>query len=169
MKFLADFPGDVLDNETGELLEYCHLIKRPKYKKYWGYSFGNDIGRLAKGMTDQNNGTDTIFLIRKSEIPNERWKDVSYSRIVCNERPQKEEFNRTRLTFGGGNLQIDIDCGTSKASLLTIKILLNSIISTPGANFLGLDLKDFYLNTTMDQPEFFRIKLSNLPEYIIKH
>ena len=32
-QFLADFAGDVLDNETGELLQYRHLIKRPKYKK----------------------------------------------------------------------------------------------------------------------------------------
>ena len=30
LKFLADFAGAVLDNETGELLEYCYLIKLPK-------------------------------------------------------------------------------------------------------------------------------------------
>ena len=94
-------------------------------------------------MPDRNTGTDTIFFIHKGEIPNEQWKDVSYSRIVCNERPQKEEVNQTRLIFGGGNLQTDMDCGTPTASMLTSKILINIIISTPGAKFLGLDLKYF--------------------------
>ena len=39
MQFLADFAGAVLDDETGEILEYCHLIKRPKYKKRLGILF----------------------------------------------------------------------------------------------------------------------------------
>jgi hypothetical protein len=61
LKFLADFAGSVLDAETGELLEYRHLIKRPQYKDDWGHSFGNKIGRLAQGMPGRNNGTDTLF------------------------------------------------------------------------------------------------------------
>ena len=79
---------------------------------------------------------------------------MTYARIVCNVRPQKEETNQTRLTMGGDKINISIDCGTPTANLLTVKLLLNSIISTPGAKFLGLDLKDFYLNTPMEQPEF---------------
>ena len=62
-----------------------------------------------------------------------------------------------------------MDCVTPTSSILTIKPLLNSIISTPGAKFLGLDLKDFYLSTPMDRPEFLRIKLSNSPKDVIKH
>ena len=46
----------MLDEKTGELLEYRHLIKRPKHKKTWGYSFGNEIGRLAQGMPGRNIG-----------------------------------------------------------------------------------------------------------------
>jgi hypothetical protein len=41
------------------------------------------------------------------------------------------------------------DCGTPTANLLTVKLLLNSIISTPNAKFMTLDLKDFYLMTPM--------------------
>ena len=40
----------VLDGDTGKLLEYRHLMKNPKYKKIWGNSFGNEVGRLAQGM-----------------------------------------------------------------------------------------------------------------------
>ena len=50
LQFLVDLAAAVLDEETGELLEYRHLIKRPKTKAVWGYSFGNEIGRLAQGM-----------------------------------------------------------------------------------------------------------------------
>ena len=77
MKFLTDFAGLVLDGETGELLEYRHLIKRPKYKDECGYSFGNEIGRLAQGMPGRNNGTNTIFFVDKCEVPADRWPDVA--------------------------------------------------------------------------------------------
>ena len=122
---MTDFEAAVIDNEIGELLEYRHLIQRPKYKKDWGFSFGNEIGRLAQGMLGRNEGTDTLEFIDKKEIPNERLKDVAHSRIVCNVRPQKEEVNRTRLTYGGQNLDMPMDCGTPTADLLTIKLLLN--------------------------------------------
>ena len=120
-------------------------------------------------MSGHNTGTDKIFFIHKDEIINERWKYVSYSRIVCNKLSQKEEVNRTRLTFGGGNLQIDMYCGTPTSSLLTTKLLLDIIISTPGAKLLGFNLKDFYPNTLIDPPYFLRIKLSNFPEEVTKH
>ena len=71
------------------------------------------------------------------------------------------------LIFGGNNTYTEIDCGTPTANLLTVNLLLNSIISTPRAEFLGLDLKDFYLNTPMNRPEFLRMKLDNTPKDVI--
>ena len=35
LQFLCDFASAVLDNKTGDLLEYCHLLKHPKYKDVW--------------------------------------------------------------------------------------------------------------------------------------
>ena len=35
------------------------------------------------------------------------------------------------------------DCGTPTADLLTIKILLNSVISTPTAKFMTIDIKRY--------------------------
>ena len=99
LEFLTDFAGSVLDAETGELLEYRYLIKRPKYKDDWGYSFGNEIGRLAQGMPGRVEGTNTIFFINRDDVPPDRWKDVTYAQIACNVRPQKEETIRTRLYF----------------------------------------------------------------------
>ena len=106
-------------------------------------------------MPGRNDSTDTLEVIDKTEISNEQWKDVAHSRIVCNVRPQKEEVNRTRLTHGGQNLDAPMDCGTPTADSLTIKLLLllNSVTSAPGAGFMTIDIKYFYLNTPLERPE----------------
>ena len=131
LQFLCDYANAVLDGETGELLEYRHLIQCPKYKDaIW---FGNEIGRLAQGMPGRVEGTDTIFFIPKASVPADRWKDVTYGRIVCNIRDNKVETHRTRLTIGGDRINYPEDCGTPTANLLTVKLLLNSVISTPEA------------------------------------
>ncbi len=41
------------------------------------------------------------------------------------------------------------NAGTSTANLLTVKLLINSTISTAGAKFMTIDIKDFYLNNPM--------------------
>ena len=52
-KFFSKMATAVLDGDTGELLEYRHLMKNPKYKEIWGNSFGNEVGRLTQGMPDR--------------------------------------------------------------------------------------------------------------------
>jgi hypothetical protein len=52
--------------------------------------------------------------------------------------------------------------------MITVKLHLNSVISTKNAHYCTIDLKDFYLNTPMDQLEYMRIKISNLPPYFVK-
>ncbi len=36
------------------------------------------------------------------------------------------------------------------ADLLMVKLMLNSVISTPNAKFMIINIKDFYLMTPMD-------------------
>ncbi len=47
------------------------------------------------------------------------------------------------------------NCGTQTADLLTVKLMFNSIISTPNANFMTINIKDFYLMTPMDWYKYF--------------
>jgi hypothetical protein len=42
LRFLCDLAYAVLDNTTGDLLEYRHLMKHPKYKYLWTKSFGTE-------------------------------------------------------------------------------------------------------------------------------
>jgi hypothetical protein len=48
--------------------------------------------------------------------------------------------------------------------MVTVKIHLNSVISTKGTCYCTIDLNDFYLNTLMVRPEFMRMKLAELPK-----
>ena len=69
--------------------------------------------------------------------------------------------------MGSNLINYPDDIGTNKATLLLIKIFLNSVISTPGVQFMSINLANFYLMTPLKQPEFAKIKLGNIPEEII--
>ena len=155
---------------NGELLEYRHLIAHLTTRTTWMHSYGNEIGQLAQGMPGQNTGTNTIIFTKKNQVPKDRAKDVTYGLITCLVRPEKmDEPNRTRLVAGGNRVHYPGDAGTPTANLLTVKLLLNSIISTPNAKFMTMDIKDFYLNTPMARFEYMRLQLEDMPEDVIAH
>ena len=169
LAFLCDLAAAVLDGETGEMLEFRHLMKSEKYREVWGDGYGNEVGRLAQGREKTGlAGTDTLFFIRYEQIPADRRRDVTYERICCNVRPEKEDPNRVRATLGGNQMAKMIDCGTPTADLLTVKLLFNSIVSTPNAKFMSIDISNFYLNTPLDRYEYVRMKLANFPPDMIE-
>eukprot|EP00957_Ditylum_brightwellii_P174968 13322027-Ditylum_brightwellii.AAC.1 len=145
--------------------EYRQLIKG-KHKDKWVTSFANELGRLANGVgTHIPTGTSTITFIPYSQVPTN--KTVTYGRIVCDICPQKEEICRTRLACGGDQIKYTGDVSTPKADITTAKILFNSVISTPDAKYLGIDIKDFYLNTDLETPEYMRLPMALIPQEII--
>jgi hypothetical protein len=160
LQFLCDLTYAVLDAETGNLLEYHHLMKHPKYKDVWTKSFGTEIRHLATT-------TETTFFVKKDEIPDDRKGNETYARIVCVYSNGKKDKYRTCITMGGNLVNYPRDCRTPTAKLLTVKLLLNSMISTPNAKFMTLDLKDFYLMTPIKRYEYFCMKLDLFPQDII--
>jgi len=68
---------------------------------------------------------------------------------VVDVRPEKAEPNRTRITAGGDRLKYFGDVSTESSSLETAKLLFNSIVSTPGAKCMTLDISNMYLNTPL--------------------
>jgi hypothetical protein len=113
-------------------------------------------------------GTNTIHFIQKKEVPTDRAKDVTYGSFNCNYKPNKEEKECTRLTAGGNRINYADDCDTPTADMTLFKILVNSIISTPNAKCIMMDIKDFYLRTPMKRPEYMQLKLSDIPDEIIQ-
>ena len=171
LQVLCEITGAVLDDETGDLLEYRQLINHPKYRREWSKSFGNEIESLAQGMPGRVQGTETFFFIKCESIPVDRRKDVTYARIVCNVRPEKvNEPNRTRITVGGDKINYPYEVATTPttADLLTVKFLLNSILSTPGAKFCSIDIKNFYLCTPLKRYEYVRMNIRDFPDDVIE-
>ena len=100
-RFPKEVLAAVLNEETGELMKYHHLVGNPEYYKTWQKSYGDKVGRLDQGMPGRVEGTGTLFFIRKTDVPNQRWRDITYERIVVSYRPSKDDPNRTCLTVGG--------------------------------------------------------------------
>jgi hypothetical protein len=146
------------------MLEYRQLLRHPKFKEAWNRAAANEFGRLAQGIGGRIEGTNTIEFIHKHEVPQNRFKDVTYIRFVSNVRTEKEEQNRVRATMGGNLVHYPDDVGTPTADLLLIKIFLNSVISTPGARFANADISNFYLLTPLTRPEYAKVRLSDIPD-----
>jgi hypothetical protein len=161
------FISAIINDNTGDVLEYRHLMKIDKHKKMWAHGLANEIGQLFQGIRNVPAGTDTCFFIPKSLVP--AHKRPTYGRICCNYQQQKEEKHHVRLTVGGNWIDYPGNKSTPMTDLTTAKLLINSTISTPGAKFLGIDLANFYLNTPMPNPEYMRLRFDIIPKKIIDH
>jgi hypothetical protein len=84
---------------------------------------------------------------------------VTNGSFVVDIKDHKEEKECTRLTFGGDQIEYPGGKSTRTAGLTKAKILINSVISTLGAKFLVIDIKNFYLNTPLGRFEYMVINL----------
>ena len=172
-KLPAHFANAVFDEDTGKMLDYKQLINHNKKetREWWQQSSTNEFGRLMKGAgrnkdgTQRVTGSDTFHFIHKKDVPQD--KKVTYARFVCDIRLQKDKINRTRLTVGGNLLEYEGKTSTESASLETIKIHLNSTISTPDAKYAAADIGNFYTNSKLKTSEYMKIHISMIPQEII--
>jgi hypothetical protein len=88
--------------------------------------------------------------VKYDEISEERKKDVTYAQICVNYQPETL-IPRGNLINYPGNV------GTRTADMLTVKLLLNSGISMPGAKFMTMDISNFYLTTPLDRYKHVRM------------
>ena len=76
--------------------------------------------------------------------------------------------HRVRLTVGGDRVEFYGDRSSATASLETLKVMLNGVVSQKGRKWTTCDIKDFYLCTSMKRYEYFRMKIELFPEDIIQ-
>jgi hypothetical protein len=69
--------------------------------------------------------------------------------------------------MGGNLINYPDNCGTPAVDLLAVKLMFNSIISIPNAKFMTIDISNFYLMTSKDHFEYFRMKLKLFPQDIV--
>ena len=140
-------------------------MRNEKTKITWTKSFANELGKLANGVDNNRvKGTQTIKFIKPNKIP--KGKFATYGRIVVDFKPHKNEPNRTRLTVGGNLIHFEGSVRTPTADMITAKLLLNSVVSTPRAKCLCLDINNFYLNNNLPSPEYMRLEYSLIPQEI---
>ena len=109
-----------------------------------------------------------IFFIDKQQVPADRFRDVTYCKFVCSVCDQKKEANRTRAVLGSNLVHFPGDVGTPTADMMLFKILLNSVVSTPGAKFMTINISNFYLNTPITHYKYVKMRLTDIPDEVVQ-
>ena len=136
-------------------------------KETWLNAGSKEFARLTQGrQQNDTQATNTIIWQHPRELP--QGKRPTYLRICANYRPQKEDPYRVRATLGGNLINYPGPTRTPAAELTILKTFLNSILSTPQAKFLDIDLQDFYLNSKLKDPEYMLVPYSLFPPDIIE-
>jgi hypothetical protein len=122
------------------------LMKDPRLQPLWKRGFGNEVERLFQGIRDIP-GTDTCFFIKLTNIPKER--KITYGKIVCDYKSHKKERITHPANRAGDMLDYSGDVATSTADITTLKILINSTLSTADAAMMIMDIANYYLGTPL--------------------
>jgi hypothetical protein len=159
--------GTAINPDTGKVAEYAELLQSSA-GHLWSEANDEEVGRMCTGLgptSKMPTGTQTLEFVHFHDVPKN--KVVTYVRIVCADRPEKVQVHRVRYTLGGDRIIYLGNKTTKTADIGTVKILLNSTLSTPGARFATIDLKDFYLETILPEPEYVRIPVRVLSKRIL--
>jgi hypothetical protein len=114
---------------------------------------------LAQGYGEQLD-TDTMFF-PKSNTP-------TYLRVVYTYQLDKANPQHICWTVSGDWIFYAANVITKVADLTTGKILLNSLLYTHNAKFLGFNIKDLHFGITMSQYECMPIPLQMLSPAIVE-
>ena len=149
------------------ITKYHKLIDEPLLCEVWMKEICAELGRLAQGYKDTK-VTETVKFMTWNEI-NQIPADqtVTYSIIVVDYRDQKKDPNRFRIKAGGNLIKYPYELTTRTEYLTASKIMWNSVISTPGAQFACADAKNFYLCTPLDINKYMIIPIKLKPQEFI--
>jgi hypothetical protein len=154
-----------INPNTGHTAEYCRSSTTAGMVPSGLTRVLMKIGCLCCGRGPNSHmptGTKTLFFIPISAMP--KGCKATYIRIVCADRPEKTESRCVRFTVGGDQVDYPGTISTKTADLSMTKILINRVLSTPGAKYMTGDLKDFYLNTPMECYKYVRIPIDVFPD-----
>ena len=89
-----------------------------------------------------------------------------YENPVYVDHPRKDDLYLIRLTIGVESLPHPSESGSTSATLPEEKIFFNSIISTPGSQFIYADIKDYFICSPMERFEYIKITFLWIPKEI---
>ncbi len=134
------------------VMSYKKLMNDPATMEIWETAFRKDFGGVAQGNNKMGqHGTNFIFVMTHAEIlliPANC--TITYARVVVNFCLQTLDPHRIRITAGGNLINYLGELTTKTADLTTSKLMWNSVLSTKGAKFMCLDIKNFYLTAPLN-------------------
>jgi hypothetical protein len=133
--------------------------KSGPFTDQWAQAEADELRRLVTT-------TKTMHFIHHHQKPKQRQASYYNPQPRIKLKDGQYEF-RIRGTYGGDRSDYDGDVSAFTADISTVKILLNSIVSTDNAKFASLDISDFYLYTKLDNPEYMKLHRRHLPQRII--
>jgi hypothetical protein len=149
-------------DEHGSPLTFASARNGPN-KLHWIQAEKEEICRLID--------TGTIKAISPHDQPENRRKDTTY----YNPKPKEKILSngskqyRIRGTIGGDRINYPGRTAANTAAMPVVKILLQSVVSED-KEWLTIDLKDYYLGTSLPRSEYIRISLRFIsPEVISKY
>ena len=169
-KFIPDFaystyhssPTDQQLNVTadGKPLTHRNALKGPDGDA-WRAEDANEFRRLMS--------TSTIRPIFKSDKPAD--KTATYYNPQVKEKLDSvgNKKLRTRGTLGGDRCNYDGPTSSPVADISVIKTHIHSVVSDrrnhrTDTRYVNIDIKDFYLGSKLDQPDFVSIAVKDIPE-----
>ena len=129
-------------------------LRRGSHAAAWEKAFAEELDRLF--FT-----TKSISWVRTGHLPAGR--KASYANIVGAVKYTPTPQFRVRIAYGGDQSDFDGPRSSATVDIPTVKCLLNSIVSDDDADFMTVDVKDFYINTILPRPEFMWMPLRLIP------
>jgi hypothetical protein len=93
---------------------------------------------------------------------------LTYANPIVDYRPQKEDSHRIRIKAGGNSINYKGNALVCTADLYTEKLHWNSVVSTPDARYMCLDIKNFYLTTALEYFKYMKIPIALFPSWMIE-
>ena len=121
--------GKIWDDQLKKFASWSQLVKHPdsKIAKQWKILRINEFTRLFQGYGDTE-GIDVLKWIFKHNVPHSQ--RVTYLQYTVDIQPEKDKPYQTHITVGGHILEYFGNTTMHCASIETVKLDLNSVLST---------------------------------------
>jgi hypothetical protein len=157
------FSNTVVHLINGKQMEYMALMNDPDIQPLWKQGFSNEAGRLFQGIHDIP-GTNTCLFVKLKTYLN---TGTSHMVFFCDYNSHKKREGRVRFTVDSDKLDYFGDVATSTDNITTFQILINNTLSTKDAAMMMMDIKKYYLGTTLPRYEYMCMLLSRFREEIV--
>jgi len=145
-------------NQDGTPLTYRTAKSGPN-RDHWQAAEDTEVSRLLDSQT--------MYPRHLHDQPLDRRKDTTYYNPQTKEKlKDNEKVYRIRGTIGGDRINYTGITKANTAAMPVVKMLLQSVVSDD-AEFMTIDIKDFYLNTELPRSEWMRLPVKFLSSSIM--